>query len=170
MESMPISIQMDATGLSDAYEIMNEILTDESNVTYTEELNQYEVVHIHNKSSTYHLTRQTLLDSSLQIPNDESLTQNTYSFFYHIMSKNTDEFNKIYGSFAYISTSKYPDLKEAKLYLNVNSKALDYIIDYVQTGILTNLSNVKDAEQIIDMAIIFAMPDLVEKIRKALVF
>ena len=57
-----------------------------------EPMNAFKVVHLYNKSQTYHLTRQVLLDSVL--------TQNTYCFFYHILAKTVDEFNQIYGSFA----------------------------------------------------------------------
>src|SRR5437868_11903172 len=98
--------------MSDTYEIVND----------------FKIVHIYNRSEVYHLTRQTLLDSALPIPTDESMTQNTYSFFYHILSKSLHDFNSTYKSFAYM-IDKYP---EAHLYINVNSLALEYIIDYVQ--------------------------------------
>jgi hypothetical protein len=130
-------------------------------------VNDFGVVHIYNKSCVYHLTKQTLLDSSLTIPNDESMTQNTYSFFYHILSKDLQSFNEIYGSFAYMTVLRS---MEATLYLNVNSKALEYIVDYIQTGKLDPPSNTKSAEEIVDLATIFAMPDLVEKIRRLLLF
>jgi hypothetical protein len=127
-----------------------------------EYLNPFGIVHIHNKSESYHLTRQTLLDSALPIPTDESLTQNTYSFFYDILSLDTIIFNQQYGSFAYIIARSS---EEADLYLNVDSTALDYIIDFIQTE---KLSLVEDAQlnQIVDLATIFAMPDLVEQLRK----
>jgi len=127
--------------------------------TDTCELNDFRIVHIHNRSDKYHLTRQTLLDSALTIPTDESMTQNTYSFFYHILSKNMDDFNYTYGSFAY-GTDK---VDSANIYINVNPIALGYIIDYIQTGNLNAFSH--DVNQVIDLATIFAMPDLVEKLR-----
>jgi hypothetical protein len=125
-------------------------------------LNSFGIVHIHNKSMVYHLTRQTLLDSALPIPTDESLTQNTYSFFYDILSFDPKYFNQNYGSFAYIIPRS---AEEADLYLNVNPLALDYIINFVQTEKLSLVDD-REIDQIVDLATIFAMPDLVEQLRK----
>lgn len=130
----------------------------------SEYLNPYRIVHIYNKSNIYHLTRQMLLDSSMQI----SLAQNTYSFFYHILSKGSDDFNDTYGSFAYIdcptkSTKSY----HVDLYMNVDTTALDYIIEYIQKRTINKkISKMDDINQLIDLATMFGMPDLVEQLRK----
>lgn len=151
-----------------------------------EPMNAFKIIHLHNKSNTYHLTRQVLLDSVL--------TQNTYCFFYHILAKSVDEFNQIYGSFACLierpmmefsvmsvisskvprSTSSLIDktpylVTEADLYLNVDSKALDHIIKYIQTtkinGQLIYADDWKTIDEIIDLAIMFGMPTLVTMLR-----
>lgn len=132
-----------------------------------EYLNPYKIVHIHNKSNTYHLTRQMLLDSAMQI----SLTQNTYSFFYHILSKDTSDFNNTYGSFAYIDSNLDSDSStrtyHANLYVNVDATALDCIIEYVQKRTINKKINTfDDINQLVDLATMFAMPDLVEQLRK----
>ena len=123
-----------------------------------EPMNEFKVVHLYNKSKKYHLTRQVLLDSVL--------TQNTYCFFYHILAKNIDEFNKMYGSFACLfDRSRY----EADLYLNVDSEALEHIVKYIQTskidGISIYASNWKIIDEIIDLATMFGMPILVSMLR-----
>ncbi len=121
--------------------------------------NSFKIIHIHNRSETYHLTRQVLLDSML--------TQNTYCFFYHILSKNVEEFNHIYGSFAFlISRSAI----EADIYLNVHPDALNYIVTYIQTTKI-NIDeifqkSVKIFDEIVELAIMFGMPLLVSTIRQ----
>ena len=132
--------------------------TSEQNI----DLNDFKIIHIHNQSQTYHLTRQVLLDSVL--------TQDTYSFFYHILLLDTSIFNEDYGSFACIidRTSH-----EADLYLNVNPDALHHIINFIQTGKIDCLSiynkDNKDkilVNEIFDLATMFAMPNLVDKFRE----
>lgn len=123
-----------------------------------EPIYSFKVVHLYNKSNTYHLTRQVLLDSTL--------TQDTYCFFYHILSKNSDEFNQIYGSFACLfARSEY----EADLYLNVEMDALEHIIRYIQTGKINGekiySQNWKLIDEIIDLATMFGMPNLVSMLR-----
>lgn len=124
-----------------------------------EPVNSFKIVHIQNKSSKYHLTRQVLINSVL--------SHNTYSFFYHILSKSTDEFNQVYGSFACIMPrSDY----ESDLYLNVDSLALKHLIDYVQTGKINfadiHSNNPENTNEIIDLATMFGMPDIVTAFRK----
>ena len=121
--------------------------------------NLFKIIHLYNRSDTYHLTRQVLLDSMLR--------QNTYCFFYHILFKNIDEFNEMYGSFAcLISRSAI----EADLYLNVDSQALYHIICYIQTtkidGDEIYLTNGKIVDEIIELAVIFGMPLLVSTMRQ----
>lgn len=123
------------------------------------DLNDFKIIHVHNQSQTYHLTRQVLLDSVL--------TQDTYSFFYHILLLDTSVFNDNYGSFAcIIDRTSY----EAHLYLNVNPDALCHIINFVQTSKIDCLSIYeKDktiVNEIFDLAIMFAMPNLVDKFRE----
>jgi hypothetical protein len=122
--------------------------------------NNFWVIHIHNKTETYHLTRQVLLDSRLE--------QDTYCFFYHILSKDVKEFNEMYGSFACL-VPKYNNYAEADLYLNVDSKALECIITYVQTGKISYpqiyAGGYGDVNEIIDLATMFAMPNLVSTLR-----
>jgi hypothetical protein len=123
-----------------------------------EPTNAFKIVHIYNKSNTYHLTRQVLLDSTL--------TQNTYCFFYHILAESMNEFNKSYGSFACLIARNNI---EADLYLNVDSQALDYIIKYIQTGKINGeaiyAENWKTVDEIIDLAAMFGMPNLVSILR-----
>lgn len=123
-----------------------------------EPLNSFLVVHVHNKSMIYHLTRQVLLDSTI--------TQNTYCFFYHILAKNVNDFNEIYGSFACIIPNM---ITEADLYLNVNSDALEYIVQYIQTGKIDDENiNQSIINEIIDLATMFGMPLLVSQMRSLL--
>lgn len=121
-------------------------------------LNTFKIVHIYNRSDTYHLTRQVLFDSIL--------TQNTYCFFYHILAKGVDEFNDIYGSFAFLIARNEI---EADIYLNVDSKALYHIIQYIQTGKINTEriceSHWKTKEEIIDLATMFGIPNLVSLLR-----
>ncbi|XWV26098.1 hypothetical protein QJ857_gp0982 [Tupanvirus soda lake] len=121
-------------------------------------MNPYKIIHLYNKSNVYHLTRQVLLDSRL--------TQDTYCFFYHILAKNMDEFNEIYGSFACLINR---NRAEADLYLNVDSESLEHIIKYIQTGKLDakNIysNNWKIIDEIIDLATMFGMPTLVSMMR-----
>ena len=73
-------------------------------------------------------------------------------------------FNDNYGSFAYIeSENSY----HANLYMNVDSAALDYIIEYVQKRIINKkIISSEEIDQLIDLATLFAMPDLVDQLRK----
>lgn len=123
-----------------------------------EPMNTFKIVHLENRSDTYHLTRQVLLDSMLM--------QNTYCFFYHILTKNIDEFNKMYGSFACLI---YRNDDEVDLYLNVDSVALHHIINYIQTTKI-NIDEIKSEQwhiidEIIDLATMFGMPNLVAVLR-----
>lgn len=118
-----------------------------------EPCNTYKIVHIHNKNNTYHLTRQILINSIY--------TLDTYSLFYHILSKNIDDFNEEYGAFAcLIHRSEI----EADLYTNLDSDALDMIINYVQTNKLSN--TVSEKNTIIELASIFGLPKIVSVLRK----
>jgi len=122
-------------------------------------LNDFKIIHLHNQSSTYHLTRQVLIDSVL--------TQDTYSFFYHILLLSTDDFNEKYGSFACIfDRASY----EADLYLNVNSDALHHVINFIQTGKVDCTRIYKEqrrlVDEIFDLAIMFAIPNLVDEFRR----
>ena len=123
-----------------------------------EPMNSFKVVHLHNKSETYHLTRQVLLDSVL--------TQYTYCFFYHILAKDPEEFNDIYGSFACLIPQ---NIIEANLYLNVDSMALEHIIKYIQTSKLNQefiyATDCHNINEIIDLATMFGMPNLVTMLR-----
>ncbi len=123
-----------------------------------EPMNSFKIVHIHNRSEIYHLTRQVLLDSTL--------TQNTNQIFYHTLTKSPDEFNTMYGSFACII---YRNNHESDLYLNVDSEALEHIIKYVQTSKLDGQAiyakNWKTINEIIDLATMFGMPVLVSSMR-----
>jgi len=114
-------------------------------------MNNFKIVHIYNQSYKFHLTRQVLLDSSL--------TQDTFSFFFHIISMNVDDFNKRYGSFAYLTEK---DIYEATLYINVNQDALVNIINFIQTNKFKPKEDVID--EIIDLASVFGMPNLIEQI------
>lgn len=114
-------------------------------------MNNFKIVHIKNQSSKFYLTRQALIDSAL--------TQDIYSFFYHILSMNIDDFNRRYGSFAYL---KEKDVYEATLYLNVNQDALVHIINFIQTN-KYNLEN-DIVDEVIDLASVFGMPNLIERI------
>lgn len=121
-------------------------------------LNDFKIIHLHNQSMTYHLTRQVLLDSVL--------TQDTYSFFYHILLLDADSFNEKYGSFAcVIDRTSY----EADLYLNVNSAALHHIINFIQTGKIDCIGIYHNhrslVDEIFDLAIMFAIPNVVDKFK-----
>lgn len=120
-----------------------------------EPMNDYKIIHLHNKNNTYHLTRQILLNSSY--------TMDTYCLFYHILAKNMDEFNDEYGSIACLIPRNHV---EADLYMNVDAESLDIIIKYIQTNKITNLeNNNKLISEIIDLATILAMPKLVALLR-----
>jgi len=146
--------------------ITSETESEEDTLTETP-LNSFGIVHLHNRNDQYHLTRQTLLDSSIDNTPDDSISQNTYSFFYHILSKDMQDFNETYKSFAYMT---FHHEKEATIYLNVNCKALGYIIDCVQTGNLDVPESKKIASEVIDLATIFAMPNLVANIKRLMEF
>ena len=124
-------------------------------------LNAFDIIHISNRSDIYHLTRQVLIDSVL--------TQDTYCFFYHILTKTVEEFNQTYGSFAYLVARDKYGKYEADLYLNVDPDALDHIINYIQTTKI-NITKIKEhnpdtIEEIIDLATMFGMPNLVSILR-----
>jgi len=128
-------------------------------VTEDDSAYNFRIVHLYNRSDTYHLTRQILLDSSL--------TQDTYSFFYHILAKSTKEFNEKYGSFAFIIARNQ---FEADLYLNVDPTALEHIVKYIQTGKINGPAiysqDWKIVDEIIDLAIMFGIPNLVTIMRE----
>jgi hypothetical protein len=121
-------------------------------------LNSYHVVHIYNKNDCYHLTHQILIDTAL--------THNSFCFFYHILSKTTTEFNKMYSSFACIIPRNH---LEADLYLNVNSEALGYVIHYIQKAQIDintiRQKKCKTIDEIIDLSTIFSIPALVSIVR-----
>jgi hypothetical protein len=123
-----------------------------------EPLNKFQIVHLYNQSDVYHLTRQVLLDSVL--------TQNTYCFFYHILSMDIEEFNEQYSSFACLISRNQI---EADLYLNVECVAFKYIIKYIQTykidGHEIYRENWKTIDEIIDLATVFAIPNLITELR-----
>ncbi|AEQ60506.1 hypothetical protein [Acanthamoeba polyphaga mimivirus] len=124
-----------------------------------EPMNDLEIIHIHNKNNTYHLTKQILLDS--MVPN------NVHCFFYHILTKNSEEFNKIYGSYARLIVR---NIEEADLYLNVDNDAFNHIINYIQTSKINGEKiyneNWKKIDDIIDLATILGMGNLVTTLRK----
>lgn len=124
-------------------------------------MSQFGIVHIHNKSTQYHLTFQVLYDLKLILESESD------GFFYHILSKNPNEFNKLYGSFAYII---HKSSDEADLYLNVDDLALHHIIQYVQAGKINGekiySTNWKIIDEIINLSTIFGMPNLVQTMRK----
>lgn len=122
--------------------------------------NEFKIVHLHNGSDVYHLTRQVLLDSVL--------TQDTYCFFYHILTRSDNEFNNMYGSFACLLIR---NIYEADLYLNVNSDALYYIIKYIQTNKINDDiigCDDKICCELIDLAIMFGMSNLTAMLRNIL--
>lgn len=136
---------------------------EEFNLTtqFEEPLNSFKIVHLYNKSDTYHLTRQVLLDSAL--------TQNTYCFFYHILGKPIKDFNTSYGSFSFLISRNTHENIEAELYLNVDSKALAHIVKYIQTGKINiheiYIEDRKNIDEIMDLASMFGMPKLVNMLR-----
>lgn len=146
---------------TDEIETINDLVTNINDTAPI--LNDFNIVHFHNRNDVYHLTRQTLIDSSIDNMSEDSMAQNTYSFFYHALSKIPSDFNETYKSFAYLTT--YKPL-EATIYLNVNCKALNYIIDCVQTGNISVPESRIIASEIIDLATIFAMPNLVANIKR----
>jgi hypothetical protein len=113
----------------------------------------FEIVHVFNKSDKYHLTRKTLL-------------REKECFFSDILTLSISEFNFMYGSFAFLI---YKSQIEANLYLNVNSRALDHIIQYVQTGQINSQSiyqtNPKLIDDMIDLAITFTMTNFATTLR-----
>lgn len=139
----------------------SELNINEPEMESNSELNTFEIVHIHNCSKQYHLTRQTLIDSSI--------IQNTHTFFYHILSLFVDEFNEQYTSFAYLSVRSNA---EADIYLNVDEQALDYIIRYIQTNKIDLIKIHKNSElfnEVNDLASIFGMSYLVERIKTVVI-
>jgi hypothetical protein len=123
-----------------------------------ENMNSLRIVHVHNQSKTYHLTRQVLLDSSI--------TQNTHTFFYHILSMETDEFNSRYGSFAFLIERTF---EEADLYLNVSETLLHHIVMFIQTNKIDLIAiyndNWRTIDDLIDLATIFGMSVLIKDLR-----
>lgn len=119
--------------------------------------NQFAIVHIHNQSKTYHLTKQILLESRMIQDN---------CFFYHILSLDIEEFNETYGSFAYLVPGR---IFMVDIYLNVDAKALHHIIEYIQTHQIDSISiyanNWKTIDNIIDLATMFVMPALIAELR-----
>lgn len=123
---------------------------------------EYRVIHIYNRSDVYHITRQILQDCSF--------TQDSCCFFYHLLTKDTEDFNICYGSFAYLTLQSSD---EAAVYLNVNCCALEHIVYYLQTGkIDMELVEVdeKRFREILDLAIMFGMPRLVNQLRHHLLY
>ncbi len=141
---------------------MNEIGLDIDKV-----YNDYLVVHIHNQTDIFHLTRQVLLDSALK--------HNTCCFFYQILAEEADYFNQLYSAFACIIPSSRI---EADIYLNVNCDALSQIIYYVQADQLIMPNNEvnyiygdddiqsKSSIHLEQLARVFGMPELVERLKK----
>lgn len=124
-----------------------------------EPMNTFKVIHLSNRTEKYHLMRQVLLDSLL--------IQNTYCFFCHILTLTADDFNEMYGSFAYLVGRN--DI-EADLYLNVDQDALDHIIKYLQTTKINHnkiSKNPENISEIIDLATMFGMSNLVAILRSA---
>ena len=120
----------------------------------------FEIVHIYNRNDTYHLTKQVLVDSAIK--------QHTYTFFYHIVSMSTSEFNGKYP-FAHIIGER--DGIEARLYLDVHPTAFQHIINYIQDPSTRVLSHIKGTDNdtfshVIDLATIFALPDLITELRQ----
>ncbi|AVL94898.1 hypothetical protein ma512 [Moumouvirus australiensis] len=121
-------------------------------------MNPFKIIHVYNKTKIYHLTRQVLLDSMI--------TQNTYCFFYHILTKEPHEFNKLYDSFACLIERS---MSEADLYVNLNEEAFDHIVNYIQTSKIDGkkiyADNWKKVEEIIDLATILGMSKLISMLR-----
>lgn len=125
------------------------------------------VVHFYNKNETYHLTFTALRDVSNFEAED--------NFFQQLLTNNIDAFNQDsnYGSFAYLCQKS---ATERNLFLNVNTKALNFIVNYVQTSILDTMDLVYSQmqftipasnylDEIINLATILNMPQLLEKLR-----
>jgi len=129
----------------------------ESTSDFDELANQFAIVHIHNQSKTYHLTKQILLDSKMIQKN---------CFFYHILLLDIEVFNETYGSFAYLVPGR---IFMADIYLNVDAGALHHIIGYIQTHQIDSTSiyakHWKTIDNIIDLATMFAMPALIAELR-----
>ncbi|AGC02046.1 hypothetical protein H012_gp413 [Acanthamoeba polyphaga moumouvirus] len=121
-------------------------------------MNPFKIIHVYNKTKIYHLTRQVLLDSII--------TQNTYCFFYHILTKEPNEFNKLYDSFACLIER---NMSEADLYVNLHEEAFDHIVNYIQTSKIDGqkiyADNWKKIDEIIDLATILGMSKLVSMLR-----
>ena len=115
------------------------------------EIPKYGIVHIHNKNDMYHLTRQILLDTGIYDP---------ACFFYKILTVAPSEFNKTYSSFAFLIERSSI---EADVYLNVDSKSLETIINYAETGKILGTFNLVELE---NLARMLGLTRLVEKISK----
>lgn len=123
-------------------------------------MNSYKIIHIYNKNEKYHLTRQVLADSML--------TQNTFCFFYHILTLDENEFNTTYGSFAFLIGR---NAFEADMYLNVDSNSLFHIIHYVQTNKINcqeiSMRSPFAIQELDDLASMLGMPNLVIILRNS---
>ncbi|AZL89272.1 hypothetical protein QKC54_gp0560 [Megavirus baoshan] len=121
-------------------------------------VNSFKIIHVYNKTKVYHLTRQVLLDSMI--------TQNTYCFFCHILTKEIFEFNKSYNSFAWLIERS---IDEADLYVNLNLEAFDHIVNYIQTSQIDGrkiyAENWRKIDEIIDLATLLGMSNLVYELR-----
>ena len=119
--------------------------------------NCFRVVHFHNKSQKYHLTKAILLDC---------VKKEEQCFFSNIFYYDIDEFNYAYNSFATLISRN--DEIEADLYLNVHQEALNLIIEYVQNGEINDelvyAINFKTMNQVIDLATTLGMPNLVQRL------
>src|SRR5579872_5825294 len=123
-------------------------------------LNSYELIHIFNGNDTYYLTATTIIESAL--------IQNKPTFFYHVLRLDLDQFNNIYGSFAYLKPDR-EDNRIAYLYLSVDPVALAHIIRYIQLdhidGTEIYRNNYKDIAHFIHLAGLFDMPMLMNELK-----
>ena len=114
----------------------------------------YEIAHIHNRSNTYHITRQVMLN-------------NIDCFFYHILTLGSSSFNAIYNTFACMIAKSSV---EVDVYMNVNCNELDYIIEYIQTNKI-NMATKHDLnfiKNMVDLTIILKIQKLTEELKKCL--
>lgn len=132
---------------------MNDPITDTAT-------NGYRVVHLHNRNDVYHIMRQTILDLVI--------TDETYGFFYNILSLHEEEFNETYKSFAYLVPI---NMHEANLYLSVDAVSLSHVINFIQTGELEEVIEPNRLTKMVDLATIFGLSHLTSEItnRKTLV-
>ena len=124
---------------------------------------QLQIIHVMNRNDTFHLTRQTILDSSCVVE-DASFSQEIYTLFYHAISLEPHEFNSKYKSFAYIK-HKGP---EAKLYLNAEIIPFQMIMEYIQTKRIDERKLIFDSDlttRLIDLADVLGMTHLMQILR-----